>query len=171
MMIEEDIALLEHHLTSNKTRSSSNLIHLMIDDIDSTLKNSNEIIKTSPTTCSSSIEINRLQILKRDIIHQAIITSRRMAENLNTMIQIEQDKFSSTNRFMESTSEWQQMVFDTIETRRLNMIKRANCVIKHKLATSFDINNNLQNKQFIPHDFQKDECESYFINFSISNAD
>jgi len=89
----------------------------MIEDIDTILKNSNEIVETSATTCSLSNEIKRLQVLKKDIIHQDIITSRGIAENLNTMIQIEKNKFSSKNRFMESTWEWQKMVFDAIEIR------------------------------------------------------
>jgi hypothetical protein len=95
MMVEEDIALLEHRLTSTQS----------------------QIVETSATTCSLSNEIKRLQVLKKDIIHQAIITSRGIAENLNTMIQIEKNKFSSKNRFIESTWEWQKMVFDAIEIR------------------------------------------------------
>jgi hypothetical protein len=88
MLIEEDIALLEHRLTStqSQSQSASNLVGRMIDDIDITLKNSNETVEISPTIGFFSNEIKRLQVLKRDIIHLAIITSRGMAENFNTII-------------------------------------------------------------------------------------
>jgi len=113
----------------------------MIDDIDTILKNSNETIETSPTSCSLSNEIKRLQTLKRDIICQAILTRRTMADNLNTMIQMEQHKFTSKNRFIESTFDWRKMVLDAIEIRRLHMIKRANFITKHKLRTCFNTSN------------------------------
>jgi hypothetical protein len=135
MMIEEVIALLEHRLTSTQSQSASNLVGHMIADIDTILKNSNETVKTSPTTCTLSNEIKRLQVMRRDIIHQTIIASRRMAENLKTMIQIEQNKFSLKNRFIECTSEWQKMVLNAIEIRRLHMIERASFTIKHKLGS------------------------------------
>jgi hypothetical protein len=134
MLIQEDIASLEHRLVSTHSHSPSNLIHYMIDDIDSNLENSNESVQTSTNDCLSPDDITRLALLKKDIIHQAILTSHRMTENLNTITQAEQNKFSLKNRFIESTSEWQQMVLNTIETRRKHMIMRANFIIQHKLA-------------------------------------
>src|SRR4051812_9791096 len=106
MKIEEDIALLQHrHSTPTQLQSASNLVHQMVHDIDENLKYLNETMEISPTTqCSLSDEINKLQTLKNDIIHQAIITCRRMRENSNTIIEMEQNKFSLKNRFMEKTS-------------------------------------------------------------------
>ena len=133
-MIEEEIALLEHRLTSTQSQLTSNLIGHMLDDIDAMLNNNlNETNEMSPTNESLQNEIERLQTLKKDMIQQAVITSRRMADRLNTIVQIEQNKFSLMNRYMASTYEWQKVVFDTIETRRLHMIERANFIIKHKL--------------------------------------
>ena len=143
-MIEGDIALLEHRQTSTSSQqSASNLVSHMIDDIDILLKNSNEIMETSSIACSLTNEIERLQVLKQGIVHQAVITSRRLAENLNAVVQLEQNKFSSKNRYMESTSEWQEVVFDAIETRRVHQIKRAKFLLQHKLATAFITNDNL----------------------------
>jgi hypothetical protein len=81
--------LLEHRrIRSTELPSASNLVHQMIDGIDEDLKHLNGAIETSPTTCCVSNEIKRLQALKNDIIDQAILTSRRLAENLDTIIQI-----------------------------------------------------------------------------------
>ena len=172
MMIKQDIALLEHRLTSNETQrsSSSDLIHRMIDDIDAILGNSSITVKGPSIASSPPNEINRLQVLKRDIIHQAINSSHGMTEMFNAIIQKEQNRFLLKNRFMESTSEWQQAVSNAIENRRLHMIDRSNFIIAHRLATSFKKNSILQNKQTISNNFEKDEYESHFISFSTTNA-
>ena len=81
MLNEEDIALLEHRFTATtQSQLVSNLIGYMIDYIDVILTNSNKTDEISPTNCSLPNKINRLQILKRDIIHQRMLTSRKMAE-------------------------------------------------------------------------------------------
>ncbi|CAF4001072.1 unnamed protein product [Adineta steineri] len=128
MIIEEDIALLEYRLTSTQLQSASNLIDNMINDINSRLKGSYQ-------TAEQSNDIKKFQDLKHDIIHQAILTSRRMADDFNTIIEKEKKKFTLQNRFIQSTAQWQKLVFDTIDIRREYMIKRANFIIKHKLAT------------------------------------
>jgi vacuolar-type H+-ATPase subunit H len=135
MLINQDIALLEHRLTSTQSGSSSNLLDHMINDIDTNLNHLTAVVQTSTNDLSLENEINRLKHLKKDIIHQAIITNRKMAENLNTIIETEQKKFSLKNRFIESTSEWQQMVLNNIEKRQQHMISRTNFIIQHKLAT------------------------------------
>ena len=135
MLIEEDISLLEHRLTSTQTYSSSNLIYRMLNDIDLTLKNQSAIAQVSQNHHSLQNDNERLKLLKNDIIQQAIITSRKLANNLNKDIQTDQRKFSVKNRFIESTWEWQRMVLNAIETRRNHMIKRANFLLKHTLAT------------------------------------
>ena len=138
MMIEEDIALLEHRQTSTPPQqSASYLVSHMIDDIDILLENSNEIMETSSIACSPTNEIERLQVLQQGILHQAVTASRRLAENLNEIVQFEQNKFSSKNGYMESTSEWQAIVFNAIETRRLHQTQRAKFLLQHKLATAF----------------------------------
>ena len=147
MIIEEDIALLEHRRTSTPSQqSASNLVSHMIDDIDILLKNSNESMETSSIACSLTNEFERLQVLKQGIVHQAVNTSRRLAEDLNAVVQFEQNKFLSKNRYMESTSEWQEIVFDAIETRQVNQIKRAKFLLQHKLAPSFDTISDLPNE-------------------------
>ena len=140
LIIEEDIVLLEHRLTSTTAQhqSASNLIHRMIDDMDMMLKSLNDTVAINPTACVLSADMERLRTLKKDIIDQAIVTSSKMIDNLNLIIQSEENKFSVKNRYMESTSEWQKSVFNAIENRRLHMIQRANFVIKHKLRTSLN---------------------------------
>jgi len=140
MLINQDIALLEHRLTSIQLGSSSNLLDHMINDIHTNLNNMKAVVPTSTNDLSLKNEINRLKLLKKDIIHQAIITNRKMAENLNTIIEAEQKKFSVNNRFIQSTSEWQQIVLNTITKRRQHMISRTDFIIQHKLATLISCN-------------------------------
>ena len=135
MSIEEDIALLECRHTTTQSQSTFNLVHQMIEHIDHSLRQLNSTDEISQGGClNSTNEVKRLRALKSDIIQQAILTSRGMKENLNATIQIEQNKFSLKNRYMESTTGWQTRVFDAIEMRRLHMIERANFVTRHKLA-------------------------------------
>ncbi|CAF1294106.1 unnamed protein product [Adineta steineri] len=134
MMILEDIALLEYRLTSTQLQPASNLIENMISDIDNHLKQSYQ-------TAEQSNEIKKLQDLKHDIIHQAVLTSRRMGNDFNAIIEKEKKKFTLQNRFIQSTAQWQNLVFDAIERRRQHMIKRANFIIKHKLATFSNTSN------------------------------
>ena len=111
----------------------------MIDDMDMMLKSLNDIAAITPTACVLSDDMDRLRTLKKDIIHQAILTSSKMIDNLNLIIQSEEKKFTVKNRYMNSTSEWQKSVFNAIENRRLHMIQRAKFIIKQKLPTSFNI--------------------------------
>ena len=135
MLIEEDIALLERRLTATQSQWTFNLVHQMIDHIDHSLRQLNSTDEISQDGyLNSPNEVKRLQALKSDIVQQAILTIRGMKENLNATIQIEQNKFSLKNRYMESTTGWQTRVFDAIEMRRLHMIDRANFVIRYKLA-------------------------------------
>ena len=124
----------------------------MIDDMDMVLKGFNETVTKTSTACVLSTDMERLRALKKDIIDQAIVTSSKMIDNLNLIIQSEQNKFSVKNRYMESTSEWQKSVFNAIENRRRHMIQRANFMIKHKLRTSRNTRNNTQNENISLHD-------------------
>jgi vacuolar-type H+-ATPase subunit H len=133
MLIEENIALLDHRLTSSKTLTPSNLVDHIMNDIDKTIDDLNATVQTSPNACSLFNEIYRLQSLKSDIIKQAIFTSRRMIEDLNTTMKKEQKKFISMNRLTGSKSEWKIKVLNAIEIRRLHMIHRVNLIIQYKL--------------------------------------
>ena len=108
----------------------------MIDDMDMMLKSLNDTVDITSTACVVSTDMERLRTLKKDIIDQAIVTSSKIIDNLNLIIQSEENKFAVKNRYMESTSEWQKSVFNAIENRRLHMIQRANFIIKHKLHSS-----------------------------------
>ena len=94
LIIEEDIALLQHRLTSTTVQyqSESNLIHHMIDDMDMMLKSLNDTVAITPTACILSTDIKTLRTLKKDIIHHAIVTSSTMIHNLNLIIQSEENK-------------------------------------------------------------------------------
>ena len=144
MVIAEDIAQLEHRLVSTQSQATSSFVGRMLDNIDTILRNSNEIVEMSANIRYLTNEITRQQTLKKDIITQAIHTSRGMIDNLNTALQEELKKYSLKNRFLEKTAEWQKVVLDALHTRPLHMIERANFIIKHKVATLLHKNNDLQ---------------------------
>ena len=103
LIIEEDIALLQHRLTSTTAQHQSRpkLIHPMTDDMDMMLKGLNDTVEITPTACLLSNDMERLRTLKKDIIDQAIATCSKMRDNLNLIIEIEENKFSVQNRYME----------------------------------------------------------------------
>lgn len=76
-----------------------------------------------------------MQLLKSDIINQAIETSYRIVRDEEQIRKQEKQKFSLRNRFMESTQKWQQAVYDAIHSRELHMINRAHLMMSHKLNT------------------------------------
>ncbi|CAF1691221.1 unnamed protein product, partial [Adineta ricciae] len=127
LIAEEEIALLQYRSqsTSLPTKPISNLVHEMINNIDINLNHLHETLEMSSSKDSLSNEIEKLKSSKNNIIHHAILTLQTKIEDTNTIIQIERNKFFKRNRFTESTSQWQQMVLNAIENRRLHMIKRA----------------------------------------------
>lgn len=153
---EEDMALLQHRLTSTQSQASTHFLTRMIDDIDLAITKSNRAVQISTEHYSTSDEINRLQALKKDIIHQAMLTSRGMVDDLNVIIETEQNRFLRKNRFMESTSKWQKTVLDTIQRRRLHQIERAYFICKYKLATSFHSDTLQPNTSIVLHNIEMD---------------
>ena len=105
----------------------STLFDRMIDEID-------VMEQTSPT------EWERMKQLKKDIIHRCIITGRGVAENCYKAVVCEKEKYFVKRNVDESTSEWQVIVINTIESRRLQMIERAAHRAQFKLASNFQDN-------------------------------
>ncbi|CAF1079912.1 unnamed protein product [Adineta ricciae] len=155
MLIEEDSTLLQHRLRSAKSSSISNLLHEMIDDIDADVGKLNEAMEISPTTCCSLNEMEKLKLLKNDIIHRAIFTNCKKIGNLDTAIQNAQSRFSLKNRFMYSTLEGQKIVLDAIETRQLHIIKHAIYIKQYRLAPQSKSNDNPQHQQISLNYLQK----------------
>ena len=135
MMMEDEIAILRTRLTSTQSISTCNILNCMIDDIDTMIKNLSEPVENSTSSISSSDAMAKMQLLKNDIINQAIETSYRIVKNAEQVRNQEKQKFSLRNRFMESTQQWQQVVYDAIENRELHMINRAHFIMNHKLNT------------------------------------
>ena len=99
----------------------------MIDEIDGTEQ-------TSPT------EWETVKQLQKDIIHRCIITGRGVAENYYKAVVHEKEKYFVKRIGDESTSEWQVVVINTIESRRLQMIERSAYITQFKLASNFQDN-------------------------------
>ena len=51
MMIEEELALLQHRLTCTSPQSASNFIGCMTEDINIILQHLNNTVEITPTTC------------------------------------------------------------------------------------------------------------------------
>lgn len=96
----------------------------MIDDIDKNITNLKQSLVVSAN------EIEKLEDLKRDIIRQAITTSRKIVAYWDTRINKQQNKFKMANQLPDRA----KIVFDTIEIRRLHMRERAQFIIEHKLT-------------------------------------
>ena len=69
------------------------------------VKSLNDTVAITPAACIFSTDMERLRTLKKDVIDQAFVTSSKLIDNLNLIIQSEQNKFAVKNRYMESTSE------------------------------------------------------------------
>ncbi|CAF0722754.1 unnamed protein product [Didymodactylos carnosus] len=112
-MVEEEVACWERRLLARPLQPSSTLFDRMIDDIDATEQ-------TSPT------EWEQMKQLKKDIIHQCIITGRGMAHRYhNDVLHEQKKKYFVKCGVDESTAEWQLEVIQAIETRRLHMLERS----------------------------------------------
>ena len=65
---------------------------------------------------------------------------RGTADSYHTDVLHEQEKYFVKRGVDESTAEWQLEAIQAIESRRLHMLERSTCVIKLKLATTFNNN-------------------------------
>ncbi|CAF1542967.1 unnamed protein product [Adineta ricciae] len=139
LIIEEDVALLQHRLISTTSIPTSDLLHKIINNINTNIHKLNNPSTDTTTTCTSSNTIETLITLKKDIIQQAIFIHQKKHEQIQTIIHTEQKKFLVENRYMESTSEYQKRVNEAIEQRRQHMIERANYAKQFLLSASFNL--------------------------------
>ena len=139
LIIEEDIALLQHRLLSTTIKSTSDSLHKIINNIETNIEKLNNSLTEPPITYTSSNTIEALITLKKDIIQEAIYIHQKELKQIQTIIQTEQRKFLVQNRYMEKTSEYQQRANEAIEHRRQHMIERANYMKQFRLSTSFNL--------------------------------
>ncbi|CAF1614944.1 unnamed protein product [Adineta ricciae] len=138
LIIEEDIALLQNRLLSTTLIPTSDLLHKIINNINTNIQKLNNPSPDSTTTYTSSNSIKTLITLKKDIIQEAIFIHQKEHEQIQTIIQKEQNKFFVQNRYMETTSEYQKRVNAAIENGRQHMIEYANYIQQFRLSTSFN---------------------------------
>ncbi|CAF1672078.1 unnamed protein product [Adineta ricciae] len=139
LIIEEDIALLQHRPISTTLKSTSHLLHKIINNIDKNIQKLNIPITDSTTTYASSNNNETLITLKKEIIQQAIFIHQKEHEQIQTTIQTEQNKFFVENTYMETTSEYQKRVNEAIEQRGQHMIERENYTKQFLLSSSFNL--------------------------------
>ncbi|CAF1543327.1 unnamed protein product [Adineta ricciae] len=144
LIIDEDITLLQHRLLSTALIPTSDLLHKIINNINTKIQKLKDSLTNSTTTFSSSNCIETLINLKKDIIQEAIFIHEKEHEQIQTIIHAEQNKFFVQNRYMESTSEYQKCVNEAIEQRRQHMIERANYAKQFLLLASFNLTDNRQ---------------------------
>jgi hypothetical protein len=80
-MIDEQVAILKHRLTSKQVPPASTLLDHMIDDIDIIIRNQQHAIEQNASNNRSSYQFHKMNQFKNDIIQQSIITSRHMGKN------------------------------------------------------------------------------------------
>ena len=79
----------------------------MIDDIDMILAGSNDTVAITSKSCFLLSDMERLQTLKGDIIHRAIITSSKMRDNLTMIMKTAQNfhsRIGTRNQHRNGTS-------------------------------------------------------------------
>ncbi|CAF0849137.1 unnamed protein product [Adineta ricciae] len=138
LIIEEDIALLQHRLLSTTLNSTSNLVRKIINNIVTDIQKLNDPLTESTTTNTSSKTAETLSAWRKDIIQEAIFIHQKGLEQIKTTIQTEHEKFYIQNRYKETTCQYQKRVYEAIENRSQHMIKRANCMKQYHLSTSFN---------------------------------
>ncbi|CAF1532884.1 unnamed protein product [Adineta steineri] len=136
VLMNEQIAILEHHLISKQPLSASTLIDHTINRIEPSLTKSINVMVQDDTSANIlSSQSQKVNQLKHDIINQSIITAHQMPEN-STHIILDKTHRLLTNKHDDQHSyEIQITVINAIENRRLHMIKRGNYMLEEKLAT------------------------------------
>ena len=133
--MEEDIAILEHRLTSKQLPPATTLLDQLINNIDAMIAESNDDFESTTSINSSSLQLKKMDQLKQDIIHHSIITGHQMIENFKKIILDEKQKCLFHKSQDESPSDMQRAIVNAIETRQLHMIKRAKYMTIQKLAS------------------------------------
>ncbi|CAF0889508.1 unnamed protein product [Rotaria sordida] len=149
-MMNEQMAMLEHRLTSKQLPSASTLLDHKLDNIDTVFLKSKALMEQNKTTNFSSHQFNKMNQLKHDIIHQSVITDHQMVQKFIEIVCDEKQKYSFNQKGDESPSQIQVIVTQAVENRRLHMIQHASYITQYKFATYFK-NNSTYQKQQINH--------------------
>ena len=92
-LMEEQLKILEHRLTSMSLSPTNNLFDGIIDDIDKKITQSFNTLKKEVSNTCAAIEFQKLSQLKQDILSQSIEISLKLKEPYAQMIKEEQQKF------------------------------------------------------------------------------
>jgi len=128
---------MKHRLTSVSLSTSTDLSDRILDDIDRKITTSLDISDQNTSGVHLSIEVEKLNQLKQDIIHQGIQTSQAMVETYTKTIYDEQENFFHKQNADQHTSKIENGIVNAIETRRLHMIERGKYITEQKLGTCF----------------------------------
>ena len=128
---------MEQRLTAISLSATTNLSDRMIDNIDTKINALQYLLSRDASDIYSSNEFEKLNQLKKDIIHQSIEVGRQMLEPFAHTIEDEQKKFFVNKYSTEQSNETEIAMVDAIQTRRLHMIQRANYITEQKIFTSF----------------------------------
>jgi hypothetical protein len=86
-MINEQLEILAHRLTSKQLPTAYTLLNRMLDNIDTNLAQQNHTVEqnsSSTITSSSSNSFEQMQKFKYDIIQQSVIISQAVKINKKT---------------------------------------------------------------------------------------
>jgi len=96
IMIDEQVAILEHRFMSKQVPPVSTLLDHKIDDIDIIIRNQQDAIEQDASNNRSSYQFDKMNQFKNDIIQQTIIISCQMGETFVKIVHGEQQKCSFT---------------------------------------------------------------------------
>jgi hypothetical protein len=138
--MDEQVAILEHHLNSNQLLPPSNLLDHIINNIKiMLLTQAQDTIEQQNASITTSFDcLEKLGQYKHDVIQQSVITGRKISDSLAKIVLDEKQKYCRSENDAKAQSEWWVAVINAMETRRLHMIERAEYMTKHKLASFFD---------------------------------
>jgi len=114
-----------------------NLFDCMSDEVDEKLTKSVGIIDQNASNTYLSIEFEKINQLKEDIVHQSVDTRRAMVELFTKIVHDEQNKFFFKKNANEHRSNMEVTILNAIEIRRSHMIERGKYVTKQNLITFF----------------------------------
>jgi len=117
--------------------STINLFDCMSDDVDEKLTKSVGIIDQNASNTYLSIEFEKINQLKEDIVHQSVDTPRAMVELFTKIVHDEQNKFFFKKNADEDRSNMEVAMLNAIEIHRSHMIERGKYVTKQNFYNIF----------------------------------
>ena len=135
--VEKQVAIMEHRRTARAVLPSSTLFERMLDDIDTQIAETVDVIDLTASRKFICSESRKLRQLKQDLIRRSITSGRVIKADYATIIQSEKQNFFVKTNTDEHTLRMHVAILDAIELRRSHMVERAKYITQQKLLSDF----------------------------------